>query len=103
MIFYPVFNVYQVFKGQSLPYNLFSFKPIAIDLSKFVEGSPKNANITQELISSDLLNKPMNLVAHVVLMGFIVSAGFKIASLGAMLVRTIKVKVKEEKSHPTWK
>lgn len=103
MIAYPVYNVYQVFKGQTLPYNLFFFKPVSIDLSKMIEGASTNTNLSQELISSELLNKPMNLAAHVILMGFIVSAGFKIASLGVMMVRTIKVKVKEEKASTTWK
>jgi len=105
MIFYPVYNVYQVFKGQALPYHLFSFDPIAIDLSKFVEGAPQNANLTQELVSSDLLNKPLDLLAHVILMGFIVTAGYKIAGIGVMLVRTIKVKLKDGAGpmKPTWK
>jgi hypothetical protein len=107
MIFYPVYNVYQVFKGQTLPYHLFSFKPISIDLSNFVEGAPQNANLNQELVASDLLNKPLDLLAHVILMGFIASAGFKVASLGVMMARTIKVKIKEEESgkpmKPTWK
>ena len=107
MIFYPAFNVYQVFKGKALPYHLFSFKPIAIDLSKFVEGAPQNANLTQELVSSDLLNKPLDLIAHIILMGFVVTAGYRVASLGTLLVRTIKVKLNEDKSgtpmKPTWK
>ena len=103
MIIYPVFNVYQVFKGQMLPYNLFFFKPISIDLSKVVQGAPNNVNLSREIISSDLLDKRMNLVAHIVLMSFIVSAGFKIASIGVMLARSIKVKIKEEKVTQTWK
>ena len=112
MIGYSVLNVYQVFKGQILPYNLFSNHGIYLDLSKLVENAPKNASLTQEIISSELLNKPMNLAAHIVLMGFVVSAGFKIASIGTMLIRTIKVKVKKEKEplpigssslKPTWK
>ena len=49
------------------------------------------------LVSSSLINQPLNLIANLLLMGFIASAGFKIAHLGVMLVRTIKVKVKEEK------
>ncbi len=93
MIGYSVFNVYQVFKGKMAPYDLLALKPISMDLSKMVEGAPKNANLTQELISSEDLNKPANLAAHIILMGFIVSAGFKIASLGTMLIRTIKVRV----------
>ena len=109
-IIYCAFNVYQIFKGQVLPYNLFSFKPIAMDLSQLVAGAPKNS-LTQELISSDLLNKPMNLIFHILLMGFITTAGFKIASLGVMLVRPIKVHLKEGRPtttssgpiKPTWK
>lgn len=107
MIFYPVYNVYQVFKGHALPYHLFTFKPIAMDLSKFVEGTPQNTNMTQELVASDLLNKPLDLAAHIILMGFIVTAGYRVASLGVLLVRTVKVKLSEDKSNvpmkPTWK
>ena len=108
LIIYPVINVYKTFNGQITPYALFTNKGISIDLSKFVDGAPKNVNLTQELISPELLNKPMNLAAHIVLMGFIASVGFKIASIGTMLVRTIKVTVNEDKSFvagqkPSWK
>ena len=98
MIIYPSFNVYQVFKGKVKAFDLFSFAPIAIDLSKFVPQAPSNIDLKQDLIASDLLNKPLNLTFHLLLMGFVVSSGYKIASVGVMLVRTIKVKVKEEKS-----
>ena len=97
LIAYSALNVYDVFKGKISPFPLFKFEAIALDFSKFVEGAPPNANLKQELVASELLNQPMNVTAHLLLMGFVASIGFKIASLGVMLVRTIKVNLKEEK------
>ena len=111
-IAFSALNVYDVFKGKAKPFALFKFDPIALDFSKFVEETPQNPSVKQELIASDLLSQPVNYIAHLLLMGFIASAGFKIASLGIMLVRTIKVNLKEEKENivmssapnkPTWK
>lgn len=97
IIGFAAFSVYQVFNAQLKPYALFSFPPISMDLSTLVPGAPKNS-LKQELISSDLLNKPLNIVMHLALMGFIAGTGFKVANLGIMLARTIRVNVKEEKS-----
>lgn len=97
IIGFSTFSVYQVYNGKMKAYDLFAFKAISMDLSSMVPGAPKNS-LTQELISSELLNKPMNMVFHLVLMGFIAGAGFKVANLGVLLARTIKVNVKEEKS-----
>jgi len=51
----------------------------------------------QELISSDLLNESSNLAAHLFLMGFMASIGYKIGSLGIQMLRPIVVKVREAK------
>jgi hypothetical protein len=96
LICYTAFNVFQVFTNQAAPFQLFTYDSLKVDLSKMVEGAPKNANLTQELISSDMLNRPMNLGAHLILMGFLASIGYKIASIGTMLIRTIKVNLKEQ-------
>lgn len=98
IILYTGFNVYQVFTKQIDPINLFAFKGIGLDLSKAIEGAPPNANLTQELVAPEVLNQPMNYIAHIVLMGFVGSIGYKLASIATMLVRPIHVTLKESPS-----
>src|SRR3989344_5178000 len=96
IISYTSFNVYQVFTKKAKPVDLFSFPGITMDYSKLIQGAPTNVDMKQELVSPQLLNEPTNYIAHLLLMGFIATAGYKIASIGTMLIRTIKVNVKEE-------
>ena len=97
LIAFTMLNIYDVFQGRVKPFPLFNFQAISLDFSKMVEQAPPGANLSQELVASNLLNDPMNFTAHLLMMGFIASGGFKIASIGVMMVRTIKVNVKEEK------
>lgn len=92
IIVYSSFNVINVFKGKVQPYQVFSFSSIGFDLSGLAAGQPipQDADLKQE-VDADLINKPANITAHVFLMGFIASAGFKIAQIGVMLIRSIKV------------
>lgn len=96
-----VVSVYLVFSGKQQPVQLFSFSGIGIDLAGSIQLPPdaaqyiKPGSTKQEIVSADMLNSSSNLFAHIILMGFIVSAGFKIGSLGVQLVRVIEVKVKE--------
>ncbi len=96
-IFYSTFSVYTVFTGMNQPFNLFSFDAIKIDLSKFIIQSPSEAELTQDIVPSDVLNKPMNYIGHLMLMGFLASAGLKVATIGTTMLRPIKVKVTEQK------
>ena len=99
VIVYAALSVFQVFSNQTQPYSLFAFEPISIDLSKAIDlPLPAKENASQELINSELLNKPMNIFAHVILMGFLVTVGYKIAGIGAMLIRPIKINLKESVS-----
>ncbi len=100
------FSVYQVFTTKSQPVNIFNLPGISIDLSNFVAGdlsSEEKAKLSQEkslktdLISPEIINKPLNVIAHILFMGFILNVGFKVSTLGVYLVRPINVKVKEEK------
>jgi hypothetical protein len=102
LILYPLFNVYLVFTNKAEPYELFSLTGITFDLTQMSD-QPLTAEEKSmmgesgagfELLSQDMINKPLNLISHVVLMGFIASIGFKLASLGTMLVRPINVRVK---------
>lgn len=108
------FSVYQVFTKKVQPVKLFNFKGIRLDPSQlinqdFTQNLPtnlppealellnqQNRPLTKstEIISADLINDSSNIFAHLFLMGFIASAGFKLASLGVMLARPIVVKLR---------
>lgn len=99
------FDVYLVFTKQKEPIKLFSFKGVGIDTSKLLPANipaelSKQIQSNQlgqnqvELISPDILNDTSNIFAHIMLMGFIVNIGYKLASVGTKLVRTIEVKLK---------
>jgi hypothetical protein len=47
-----------------------------------------------EIISAEMINTPLNFYAHLFFMGFLATIGYKIASLGVMLVRPLIVKVR---------
>ena len=108
IILYSAFSVYSVFTKKQNPQDVFNLPGISLDLSGFVGGdlSPEeraameksNVNTKAELISPEVLNTPLNYTFHILFMGFIASIGFKIANLGTLLVRPIKVNLKEEKS-----
>jgi hypothetical protein len=92
IIAYAALDAINVFTGKSVPFNLFTFQSISIDLGKLTNQSlPPGTDLKQDLFEADLLNKPMNLTAHLLLMGFVASVGFKVATLGIMLARPIKV------------
>lgn len=97
LIVFSFFSVYYVFTAKAKPYDLFSLPGISIDLSNLATGElPKEVtpNLKTELVEADIINKPLNLIAHILLMGFLVNVGFKIASLGVQMVRPIKVNLK---------
>lgn len=96
-ILLPALSVILVFTGNSEPVRVFSFEGIGINANDLVGGQlPTNQQI--ELISPNILNDTSNLIAHLFLMGFISTIGFRIATLGTMLVRPIVVKLKEASS-----
>lgn len=97
MIVVPVFNVYSVYTGKAQPIEPLKLKGVSLDLSSATGGQ---IPASPELLSSEQLNEPLNLVSHLLLMGFIASAGFRIAKLGTMLVRPIKVALKEAPKAP---
>jgi hypothetical protein len=87
-------SVINVFTGKTQAYDLFSLPAISMNLSKMAEQSMSpDANLEQELIAADIINQPTNIIAHLLFMGFVATVGFKIAQLGIMLVRPIKVKL----------
>lgn len=104
-ILFSATSVYLVFTKKSEPVKLFNFKGIGLDVGGFFADSlPPEASqmLSQnrgkspstEIISADLINDTSNIFAHLFLMGFVASVGYKLASLGVMLVRPIVVKLK---------
>jgi len=96
IILIAAFNVIMVFTGRAEAIQLFQFEGIGISASELLGGGELPVGNQQiELVSADLLNNTANVFAHLFLMGFISTVGYKIASLGTMMVRPIIVKVKE--------
>ena len=98
------FSVYSVFSGKSKPFALFNFPAISLDASSLIgsDAPPEARDALRasgqapmlELVPADILNKTSNTLAHLLLMGFIASVGYKIGSLGALLARPVVVKLK---------
>lgn len=105
VIIFSVISVWSVFTKQSRPVQLFTLKGVSLDVSQMMSSSlpPEFANfmqgnqpVTQEIVSAEMLNETSNLFAHLLFMGFLASAGAKLATIGTQLVRPINVKLKTE-------
>ncbi len=93
------YSTYSVFTGRSTAFNLFSFEGISLPLDAIMgpefAAAGQTANV--ELFPAQILNSTTNTLAHLFLMGFIVTVGGKIAMLGVNLLRPIIVKIDEKK------
>lgn len=99
IIAFAVFSVYSVFSGRMEPFAVFTFDGVTVPLSSLMpsEGGMPVGDAELELMSATDLNKTTNTFAHLFLMGFIASAGFKVATLGTNLIRPIVVRVNDQK------
>jgi hypothetical protein len=119
IIVFASFSAYQVFLNRRQPVKLFNTDGIYLDLSDFMgaESAPQTDENEQtatvqvkgplktQIVEPSLLNFSLNLAAYLVIMGFFVNVGFKVASLGVQFLRPIKVKVREqsEDGKKTWR
>jgi len=104
IIVFSGFSVVSVFSGKSKPVNLFTFSSISLDASSLIgsDAPPEAREALKlsgqapklELIPAEIINQTSNTMAHLLLMGFIASIGYKIGSLGTLLARPINVKLK---------
>ena len=115
-ILYSGWSVYNVFTKKNKPVQLFNFDSISIDTSQIGSNNlnidldrlprkiaslvQQNSGVTTKpqetkIIPAELINETSNVFAHLMLMGFIASISFKIATLGTSLVRPINVKIKQ--------
>lgn len=106
MICLSTFSVYQIFTGRGQPFPVFYVESVSVDFSQIVGGFLPQEAVSQaakrpgqktEIFPADAMNQLFNLLATLMLYGFLVNVGSKIASLGAQLVRPIKVTLREEK------
>jgi hypothetical protein len=107
-IIYSGFNVYLVFTKRTKPFPLFNFKSITVNTNQVLIGSlpeeiksklEQNVSTSPtEIMPAEVINDTSNILAHLMLMGFLGGIGYKIGSIGAMLVRpvVVKLKAKEE-------
>lgn len=109
IILFSAWNIYGVFTKKIGPVQLFGFKGIGIDMGQIINNAmPKdftplaNTNLQSmpktEIIPAAMLNGLLNIMAQIILMGFMAGIGQKIASLGVMLLRPVVVKMKESKN-----
>lgn len=107
VILYSAFNTYLVFTKQQAPIDLFNFSGISMDLSKFIPSTGIPAEYSQalkqtktansgntEFIPPNMINQTSNIFAHLMLMGFLASIGYRLASLGINLIRPLVVHLK---------
>jgi len=112
------FSLYQVFTGRKEAPQVFSFKmpgislpisqteiklpeginlPTGVQLPEGLLGQNSGEKSEIKLLPDEPVNQITNMSIYLLLMGFLVSVGGKIASLGVQLIKEIKVVVKEEK------
>jgi hypothetical protein len=93
-----------VFSGNRKPVQVFSIPAPTLDINSMITaGLPEGQSLRLpkneiEVVPTEDFNRILNMSLTFFLMGFVVTFGFKIASLGVMLVRPIKVNVKEASS-----
>jgi hypothetical protein len=94
-----LYLVFNVFSGASEPYALFDLHEISIDATLLIPAESLNPDVDHNIVlmDKDSLNHVANTIFYLIFMGFAASIGFKIASIGTMLVRTIQVNLKEAK------
>ncbi len=112
MIIITTFQIFSVFTGKANPIQVFTVEPAKEpqqpstsdllekiqqgDISALLESGPGSIP-GLEVISPEAIYKLMNITVYYFLMMFLLNVGYKIASLGVQMLRTIKVEVKSNK------
>lgn len=101
-----VANIFLVFTNKTKPFSVFNLSSSGSSalnindiISQIQKNNPNAANQTisppkLDILPPEVLNQTLNLSTHFFLMSFILGFGYKLASLGAQLIRPIKVKLK---------
>ncbi|QQS39529.1 hypothetical protein IPM62_02870 [Candidatus Woesebacteria bacterium] len=103
IIGYAVFNVLGLFTQNTQPVQMFDLPGLEIDLGQSykveIPQELTDAGVSvdmptskkQEILPAGIMNQTTNFIAQLVIMGFIVNVGYKIASVGIQLLRPIIV------------
>ncbi len=105
-------NGLMVFTGKAEPIRIFissQISPSTTQISQIPGGQSNEVLASLQPVLSSLvgqtmgpnMEKPINITIHFLILGFFVTIGFRIASIGAMLVRSITYKIKEVVSQQT--
>lgn len=92
LLLFSIFEMMNVYFGNAPPPKLFEFQDITL--------SSGQNGIGASIVSGAQLSQVANLFFWFVLMGFILFAGGKIASLGVNMIKDIQVQVRERVSVP---
>lgn len=100
IMFGALIQVLLVFTGRIQPISTFSIESPKLSLSAFMPQLPTGSlplpagtgDQSLELLPTADFNKMINMSVTIFLMGFVLSFGFKIASLGVMMLRPVVVK-----------
>ena len=98
LVLWSVWSVYQVFSGQITPPMVVNFelKPISLPMNSSVPGIEMEP-LELDMFPTETMNQTTNMVLYLVLMGFISTAGAKLANVGANLLRVMRVYLREGK------
>ena len=92
LLLFSIFEMINVYTGNASPPNLFNLSDVSLPTDQ--------TGTTITLIHGAQLSQLPNLFFWFVLMGFMLFAGGKIASLGVSMIKDIKVEIKEAISAP---
>ena len=92
LLLFSIFEMVDVYTGNAAPPNLFNMSDVSLPTDQ--------SGTTITLIHGAQLSQLPNLFFWFILMGFLLFAGGKIASLGVSMIKDIKVEIKEALSVP---
>lgn len=98
IILFSGFSVYGVFSKKTKPVQFFTIGSVPIEIPIAGQNVDKEISGGGISIPAEVIQDPLNSFAHLALMMFIGGVGFKIASLGTILVRPVVVKLKSKES-----
>ena len=92
LLLFSIYEMVNVYTGNAAPPNLVSFSDISLPTDQ--------SGTTTTLIHGAQLSQLPNLFFWFIMMGFVLFAGGKIASLGVNMIKDIKVEIKEALTVP---
>ena len=92
LLLFSIFEMVNVYFGNSPPPKLFELQDISLPVGQNASGV--------SLIQGTQVSQLANLFFWFILMGFLLFAGGKIASLGVTMIKDIQIQIKESMSVP---